>query len=81
MNDVEVEVPEHPGNLERERVLVPHPAMAHPVEESDGVPGRGQGDPEVREDSLDRPVARRRDGLDPPSDEDDPHALPTFALD
>ncbi len=81
MQYVVVEVTQESGQLQRERVLVPHPSVADAVDDHGRVPGRRERALKIREDPLDGAVARRRDGLDPPSDENDPHTLPTFAWD
>jgi hypothetical protein len=81
VEDIVVQLAEEPGELEGERILVAHPSMADPVHNHGRLAGRHQGRLKVREDPLDRTVSRRRDGLNAPTDENDPHGLPTVRRD
>jgi hypothetical protein len=68
---------EEPGELPREGVFVDRPPVADPVHDLHFVTRGHQGGPEVEEDPLYPAVPGRRNRLDPPSDKENPHALPS----
>jgi hypothetical protein len=77
VNDVEGPGAQLMGNRQGKRDLVPGPSVADLVQDLDGMPLPFEFGREVRDDPLDGAVPRRRDGLDPPTDKDDPHAAST----